>query len=321
MNEHDVSRRRIFAEKNTMADLIRGFVDESWVAQLDFDTLERVSGSFVSDRFKPRENDIIWRVRFRGEWLYVYLLLEFQSTVDRFMALRLMVYVGLLYQQLIAERRIDESDGLLPPVLPIVLYNGSRRWSAPFDIAGLMADCPGSLSRYRPHMRYLLLEEHAFDNARLAGMRNLAALVFRFEQCSDPEEFTVVIDAMVEWAAQTKHRAALKRIARWVRAILDRGRVPAESMPDLDDIEECGVMLKERVEEWKREFKEEGIREGIEKGIEKGEATVLMRQLTARFGELDEAHRSRIEQASADELLVWAERILTADKISDVFGD
>ncbi len=43
--------------------------------------------------------------------------------------------------------------------------------------------------------------------------------------------------------------------------------------------------------------------------------------LTAKFGQLDETHRSHIEQASADELLVWAERILTADRIEEVFGD
>ncbi len=101
---------------------------------MDLETLERVSGSFVSDRFKRRENDVIWRVRFRSQWLYVYLLIEFQSTVDRFMALRLMVYVGLLYQRLIDEKLI-RPGGFLPPVLPIVLYNGTRRWSAPLDVA------------------------------------------------------------------------------------------------------------------------------------------------------------------------------------------
>jgi hypothetical protein len=39
------------------------------------------------------------------------------------MALRMMVYVGLLYQDLIKEGPVK---GLLPPILPIVLYNGNR---------------------------------------------------------------------------------------------------------------------------------------------------------------------------------------------------
>ena len=37
---------------------------------------------------------IIWRVRVAGEWLYVYLLIEFQSRIDPWMAVRVMVYTG-----------------------------------------------------------------------------------------------------------------------------------------------------------------------------------------------------------------------------------
>ena len=65
---------------------------------------------------------MVWRVRWeRDRWLYVYLLIEFQSTVDPYMALRVMVYVGLLYQDLVYNRQLTDADKL-PPVLPLVLY-------------------------------------------------------------------------------------------------------------------------------------------------------------------------------------------------------
>jgi predicted transposase YdaD len=157
MTEHDAGNRSLFSDKLFVADLIRGFVNARWIEQLDWETLERVSGSFVSKEFTRRENDVIWRVRFRGKWLYVYLLIEFQSTVDPFMALRLMVYVGLLYQRLIDEKQIRPGD-FLPPVLPNVLYNGTRRWSAPRDVAELVVECPDELACHRPQMRYFLLD-------------------------------------------------------------------------------------------------------------------------------------------------------------------
>ncbi|RMF43704.1 MAG: transposase, partial [Planctomycetota bacterium] len=100
MSDNDAGYRRLFSDKRMVADLIRGYVPQSWVADLDLDTLEMLSGSFVAEEYRRRESDVIWRVRFRDQWLYVYLLIEFQSTVDRFMALRMMVYVGLLYQRL-----------------------------------------------------------------------------------------------------------------------------------------------------------------------------------------------------------------------------
>ena len=50
---------------------------------------------------------MIWRVRWGAEWLYIYPLLEFQATVDRSMAVRLMVYVELLWQSRIQTRTLS----------------------------------------------------------------------------------------------------------------------------------------------------------------------------------------------------------------------
>ncbi|MCP4675604.1 MAG: Rpn family recombination-promoting nuclease/putative transposase, partial [Deltaproteobacteria bacterium] len=133
MGDKDHSYKLLFSHPEMVRDLLRGFVLEEWVNDLDFSTLERVNGSYVSDDLRDREDDVVWRVRFGAKWLYVYLLLEFQSTVDRFMALRIMTYVGLLYQDLVRAKQLTEG-GLLPPVLPVVLYNGERRWNAAVDM-------------------------------------------------------------------------------------------------------------------------------------------------------------------------------------------
>ena len=99
--DHDHSYKLLFSHPEMVADLLRGFVLEDWVKDLDFNTLERVSGGYVADDLREREDDIVWRVRFGGEWLYVYLLIEFQSSVDHFMAVRVLAYLGLLYQDII----------------------------------------------------------------------------------------------------------------------------------------------------------------------------------------------------------------------------
>ncbi|RKZ84336.1 MAG: transposase, partial [Candidatus Parabeggiatoa sp. nov. 1] len=88
MAEHDKSYKKLFSHPKMVEDLLRGFVHEQWVNQLDFSTLEMFKDSFVSPNLKERHDDIIWRVRWGKKWLYVYLLLEFQSTIDHFMAVR-----------------------------------------------------------------------------------------------------------------------------------------------------------------------------------------------------------------------------------------
>lgn len=160
MNTHDSAYKLIFSHPKMVEDLLRGFVHEVWVGQLDYATLEKVGGSYVSDDLRSREDDIIWRVRTTGGWLYIYLLIEFQSRCDPWMALRVMVYTGLLYQDLVKNGAVGVA-GKLPPVFPVVIYNGDGQWTAARDIAQLIEPLPPSLAAYRPSHRYFLLDEAA----------------------------------------------------------------------------------------------------------------------------------------------------------------
>jgi hypothetical protein len=124
-----------------------GFVTDDWVGAVDLTTLERVHSSHISTDLREREDDMLWRLRWQGTWLYVYLLLEFQSAVDTFMAVRIQTYVGLLYEGLIRSRQLTPS-GMLPPVVPIVLYNGRGAWTAALEVAELIEAMPGGLTVY-----------------------------------------------------------------------------------------------------------------------------------------------------------------------------
>ncbi|MEI8133207.1 MAG: Rpn family recombination-promoting nuclease/putative transposase [Leptolinea sp.] len=144
MAEHDQSYKQFFSNPRMVEDLLRGYVKQDWIKRVDFSTLERVPASFVSDDLKQRVEDMIWRVRLDDGWLYIYILLEFQFTVDRFMVVRMLTYIGLLYQDLIKRRQVKEGE-FLPPVLPLVLYNGRTPWKAPLDLEKLVAPAPGKL--------------------------------------------------------------------------------------------------------------------------------------------------------------------------------
>ena len=60
--EHDNSYKLLFSHARMVEDLLRGFIQEPWVQEVDFTTLERVSESHVSDDLHDREDDLIWRV-------------------------------------------------------------------------------------------------------------------------------------------------------------------------------------------------------------------------------------------------------------------
>jgi len=64
----------------------------------------------------------------------------------------------------------------------------------------------------------------------------------------------------------------------------------------------------------------EGRVEGKQEGRVEGEAAVLLRQMERKFRPLPDSARQRIASADAETLLVWAERVLDANSLDEVWG-
>ncbi|TDQ40242.1 DUF4351 domain-containing protein [Thiopseudomonas denitrificans] len=64
---------------------------------------------------------------------------------------------------------------------------------------------------------------------------------------------------------------------------------------------------------------QEGIQQGMQQGMQQGSLSVLLRQITRRFGPLDSSTRQRLQQATEHELECWTDNILDAQTLDDVF--
>jgi predicted transposase YdaD len=328
-SHHDHSYKDLFSHREMVRDLLVGFVRQDWLALADLDSLETVKGSFITDDLREREDDIIWRLRWGDGWLYVYLLIEFQSSIDRYMAVRIANYVTLLYQDLIAQGHLA-ADGRLPPVLPIVLYNGEPRWNAAVELAELIAPVPGGLDAYRPSSRYLLLDEGAIINDPTfpAEVRNLAAALFQLEHARDEATWLKVYERLVG-LLDSQALGSLKRaFGRWIYKSFVRKKRPGIRLPDIDDYQEVHAVLEQRVEQWNRELIEKGRLEGLKEGRREGWRAArsqgearLLRQMTHRFGPLPSWVESRLTEATDAELDALAEALLDADTLDAVFAD
>ncbi len=65
--------------------------------------------------------------------------------------------------------------------------------------------------------------------------------------------------------------------------------------------------------------RDEGMQQGMQQGHVEGERAVLERQLRRRFGLLSPEIAERLSQASTDDLESWAENVLDAETLGDVF--
>jgi predicted transposase YdaD len=66
--------------------------------------------------------------------------------------------------------------------------------------------------------------------------------------------------------------------------------------------------------------RDEGRQEGRDEGRREAAAALVGRQLAKRFGPLDTPVRSRLEQATLEQLDDWAERLLDAPSLEAVLG-
>jgi hypothetical protein len=243
------------------------------------------------------------------------------------MAVRVLTYVGLVWQQLIREGRLLPG-GRLPPVLPVVLYNGDPRWRAPVaarELVGLPEGAP--LWRWQPDSRYYLVDAGAFSEADLAARDGLPALWFRLEGASDPGQAAVVVEAVLAWLGRhpgfSEARALFAELLGAMMAPLGAGPGVMEDLLDMQS------RLVTRAEQWRRDWRQDGIqegrregrREGRQEGRQEGEAALLLRLLERRFGALPDAVKDRVGAADIAMLEEWGMRILDAGALDDVFGE
>ena len=339
--DHDHSYKLLFSEPEIIIDLLQGFVDEEWVTELDFSTLEKVSGSYVSDDLRAREDDVIWRVRYQQSWIYIYLLIEFmnliheihpsgaslsavqirsrrvcQSSIDKYMAVRLMTYIGLLYQDLIKTKKLLP-DKRLPPIFPVVLYNGKKRWNAATELKDLIVNLPGGLEQYLPSLKYLILDEGTYGLDELSSLKNLVAAIFRLENSSSDDDIFEVITNLIEWLSTPEQTHLRRSFSIWINRVLLRptGEL-GQQIPEINDLVEIKTMLADRIPQWIRE----GEARGEVRGEVRGEAKALIKQLNFKFGSLPDRVTQQVNSADKEQLDQWIERILTAQSIKDMFS-
>ena len=157
-----------------------------------------------------------WRVRFQEHWLYVYLLLEFHRpwivswrcgfSATPVCCIRILIRSQSLYQD------------RLPPVLPIVLYNGDARWKAAVDLSELIHPTPRELQTYQPQQRYLLLDEGAHQESSHPG----CAIWSRrsFAENSRSAENVPVVTALLDWLQGPQQTSLRRAFSVWIQRVI-----------------------------------------------------------------------------------------------------
>ena len=288
--DYDSEYRRLFSFPRLIKDLLRGFfASEKWTERLNYDSLESMSGSTVSEALDQRHQDMVWRIKTKDSWMFVIVALEFQKTVDWTMALRFREYSTLLLMQIARER----GAGIklqLPAVVPIVIYNGSEPWRAKSSVRELIAVPDPKLHQYFEERSYELIDMSQQQQQAEAVSDNVMATLICLENAKSMEDMTSAAKGLIPLMKSAHNKELNDVFLKWLKTeyMVERNLSSlSEIIKDIDDLEEVVVKMERWVplefkQAYKEAYKEASAKHSQEKLEDK--RNLVIRLSSLKFG-------------------------------------
>ena len=278
---HDHLFRSVFGEDKEAeaASLLQACLPPAVSRELLWSSLKWQSVSFIDDRLRDSESDLLYAIRRTADgasaWLYV--LLEHQSTPDPWLRLRLLKYSIRIWER---DRQRHPQEQQLRPIVPLVLYQGGRVWREAREFAELFSevvrDWPGV-----PRYAHLLIDQTQAGPEELRGellgriaqlammaayraswpvLQRLVPLLAELAQAGGSEDLQRIV---VYIAATTREPKRWHRFAEAVRRQVPGG---GELMNKTEEMIEIYGDMRER--EGRQEGRQEGELRGKVQTIE-----------------------------------------------------
>jgi predicted transposase/invertase (TIGR01784 family) len=319
---HDRLFRGVFSYPEHARALLRSVLPEALAARFDFSTLLDRSAVFVPPQFIELRGDLVFSVSLDGAPAYVYVLLEHQSTVDPLMPFRVLAYMVEIWRSALAD---DGGKSGLPPIIPVVLHHSETGWTGAtrfHDIVAVQPDLLAVLAPLLPQFEFLL-EDVSHDSDEVLRLRALTdlgrATLVCLARLRGAENVLEVLAQFADIFAAAANRSSPADAFGYVmNYILLATETPYEDIQPF--FRDLGPAAEEAFMTTAQQLIEQGMLKGRAEGRAAGKAELLGRQLRLKFGKLPEWVSAQLSQATPEELDLFAERLLTATTLDEVFA-
>ena len=313
---HDHLFRAVFGKETEAAGLLQAHLPPAISDELVWSSLKWQSVSFIDDRLRDSESDLLYAVRRKasGAPAWIYVLLEHQSTPDPWLRLRLLKYSCRIWER---DRARFPKEEQLRPIVPLVWYQGERGWRHAREFSELFAEdvrgWPGV-----PRYAHLLIDQSAAEPENVHGalhgrvaqlammaayraswpvLRRLVPLLAQLGRVGSIEDLRRIV---VYIAVTTRDAEDWRRFATAVRQEVPE--IGGELMNKAEEMLEVSMeYLAHRArQEVRQEAREEGRREGQVEIVENLlEAGVPWSTIEAATG-IDQDRLRTLKQRSRD---------------------
>jgi len=129
---HDRLFRKAVSDVRVAKGLMLRHLPKDIKEHVDFNSLKLCKESYIDENLKLHSVDALFSVNIFGDEGYIYILLEHQSKPEKLMPLRMIEYTT----KIMGEKARNKEK--VPLVLPLVLYNGKKKYNYSTDIVDLI---------------------------------------------------------------------------------------------------------------------------------------------------------------------------------------
>ncbi|MCY3548076.1 MAG: Rpn family recombination-promoting nuclease/putative transposase [Gemmatimonadetes bacterium] len=209
------------------------------------------------------------------------IVIEFQSTVDHVMPLRLFQYTGSAWLEWARLRGVAAGAGI-PLVLSVLIYGGRPRWTPPLKLAGLMPVAGQRWLATQPRFEYPLLEERRGGTGNLPE-NNLVTELVAVARARGRKAIVGAVSRLRDRMDEDEGGALDQAVAVWLKSViadLDAGLGAQLETPGTT--REVVEVIKPKTK-WAVRWYEDGVDDGREQGIKQGIEQGIVRAIEQQW--------------------------------------
>nr|WP_294671874.1 Rpn family recombination-promoting nuclease/putative transposase [uncultured Blautia sp.] len=196
----DVNSREIFKNDTLTSQFLRNYTNIPIFANVQPEDIEDVSRKYRAFLGVEYESDTIKKVYIRREdgtlerEVYVISLIEHKSDIDYDVAMQLLRYMTVIWQEYKKNRNKENKDASkrknfrYPLIIPIVYYEGSKKWTADLHLKDQI-DFAEGMEKYIPDFAYQIVSVNQYTNEELSKKCDEMALVMLINKIQTPEDY------------------------------------------------------------------------------------------------------------------------------------
>ena len=186
---HDALAKKVLENPVAAREFLEEYLPREFKEYIDIATLKVEKESHVEESLKRRLSDVVYSVSTKDkDEAFIYCLCEHQSSSDHWIALRLWKYSLLLL-----ERHKKKKDKL-PLILPLVLYNGKDKYTAPRNIWELFSN--SALAKKALVEDYRLVDLQAMSDDDIDYEKHLSFILYTMKHIHDRDCLNMLKNAM-----------------------------------------------------------------------------------------------------------------------------